>query len=133
MQVKKKRSVFAQTFTMVIVVGWVAVFMYPTAWHLDMPDRIYRRFHFWEKASLLVDDKIMPFADLLHMVAFPLHNAAPSQQIRFSAMHGLCCPHYFFASLSSISITLSVIFMIASGFNDMESMPSLTRNSANSG
>ncbi len=81
MQVKKKRSVFAQTFTMVFVVGWVAIFMYPTAWHLDMPDQIYRRFRFWEKTSLLVDDKIMPFADLLHQVTYPLHNAAMKSRV----------------------------------------------------
>ena len=81
MQAKKKRSVMAQSFTMVLVVGWVAVFMYPTAWHLDMPDRIYRRFNFWEKASRLVDDKIMPFADLLHLVAYPLHNATMKSRI----------------------------------------------------
>ncbi len=36
-------------------------------------------------------------------------------------------------SLASISSTLAVIFMTASGFNDMLSIPSSTRNWANSG
>lgn len=69
-------SVLLHTCKMVFVLFWVMLFSYPAAWHLTTTDREFRRYHLWRKNSILVDDKVYPFADFLHMITYPVHNAA---------------------------------------------------------
>jgi len=69
-------SILLHTFKMVFVLFWVMLFSYPAAWHLTTTDREFRRYHIWRKSSMLVDEKVYPFADFLHMVTYPVHNAA---------------------------------------------------------
>ncbi len=69
-------SVLLHTCKMVFVLFWIVLFSYPAAWHLTTPDREFRRYHLWRKSSMLVDEKVYPFADFLHMLTYPVHNAA---------------------------------------------------------
>lgn len=73
---KQKLPPLIQTFSMVFVTFWIALFSYPAIWHLSIPDHIFRRYHTWRKDNKLVEDKVYPFADLLHLVSYPVHNAA---------------------------------------------------------
>ncbi|MDD3146229.1 MAG: ankyrin repeat domain-containing protein [Candidatus Riflebacteria bacterium] len=62
-------------FYMAFVAFWVCLFTYPIFWHISTPDYVFSRYHLWRQNSKLVDDKVYPFADLLHMVRYPVHNA----------------------------------------------------------
>ncbi len=93
-------SILLHTCKMVFVLFWVMLFSYPAAWHLTTTDREFRRYHLWRKNSVLVDDKVYPFADFIHMVTWPVHNAAlkgkPTRIAKLAPEAGvLNSPDYF--------------------------------------
>ena len=76
MATNRQPSILLHTFKMVFVLFWIVFFSYPAAWHLTTTDREFRRYHLWRKNSILIDEKVYPFVDFLHMLGYPAHNAA---------------------------------------------------------
>lgn len=76
MHQKKQFSLVFFILKSLFVISWVALFSYPAIWHLTTTDKVFRRYHLWQKATRIVDDKVYPFVDFLHMITYPVHNAA---------------------------------------------------------
>lgn len=69
-------SVVVFTLKSLFITFWVALFTFPAFWHLSTSDNMFRRYHHWHNINRAVEDKIYPFADLLHILTYPVHNAA---------------------------------------------------------
>lgn len=96
----------------IILPVWIGIFAYPGLWHISIDDQIYMRYSVWRKSSLAISPQILPFADALHRLSYPSHNAAIRGKLE--RLQGLSQEHLKLETLDTFSMT-PLAYAVAGG------------------
>lgn len=100
---KDQFSLIGFFFKSVILPIWVGIFAYPAIWQLSINDSIHRRYAVWKRSPLRVDEALLPFADILHRLQYPIHNA--SIKGKLDRLQGLPSDQLQLETLDTYSMT----------------------------